>query len=384
MKINSTIVNKLEKNNTIFNSTIFMIILKYYLFIIFHTNLKISMPRELSLIVNFVYLICLSLIFLNLKSDIKDKILIFIGGLITLISKNGNILIFFMLAIYARNNKLSIKHIVKIYTIISLIMFLTILISYTLGIIGNGVYTHYRNGIPRIDFGFGNPNVPFLCLMPILTGYIYLKFDKYSIIDRIIILVVLLFLYFNTYSRTGLIAILITLTFIEVVRVININYIKNNKYIAFALGNIFTIMCLFSIFVAIFLNKWKFNVLLSSRPEYWNFYLREINFIGFNKTTELIYPLDNSYIYLLKMFGILSGLLIVFMIAYTSIKTIKEGNVRLYSIIAMFSIYSFGENIFFDKALCPLLIILTMYFIDDFGDLLNKIKGMARRKIDEK
>lgn len=363
----------------IFILTLFTITLKYYVFLVFNTNLKIGTPKPLSLIMNAIYLICLFGILLYLKSDIKDKLLIGIGLIITILSRDENIMIFFLLAIYAKNNNISVREIVIYYTTINLMMFLGILVLYMTGILGNGVYTHYRNGVARIDFGFGNPNVPFLCLLPILSGYIYLKYDKYSILDRIIIVAVVMYIYFNTYSRTGLLATIMTLVFIEILRFIGSERIKTNKIIKFLLSNIFSILLLFSIFVALYLNSWEYNVLLSSRPEYWNYYLKEITFFGINKSTELIYPLDNTYIYLFKMYGIMAGIFIIYLITKSTSKVLKEGNIMLYSLVAMYCIYGFGENVFFNKSLSPIFIILVIYFIDDFKHYVELLKNKSKR-----
>lgn len=379
MNLINQLIKKIEKCKFIFVLTLFIITFKYYVFLVFNTNLKIGIPKVWSLSTNFIYLSCIIGLLLYLKSDIKDKLLIMIGVIITLLSKNENIMIFFILAIYAKNNEISIKEIILYYTVINLTMFIGILTLYTFGILGNGVYTHYRNGVARIDFGFGNPNVPFLCLLPILAGYIYLKFDKYSIIDRVIIVLIVIYIYRNTYSRTGLIATIATLIFIEILKLIGVKIIKSNKIIKFLLINIFSILTLISLFVAIYLNSWEYNVLLSSRPEYWNYYLKEITFFGINKSTDLIYPLDNTFIYLFKMFGILTGLLITYLITKSTKKIINEGNIMLYSLVAMYNIYGFGENVFFDKALCPIFIILVIYFLDDFEKFINLLKNRYMR-----
>lgn len=374
-------INKYKLN---FILTIFVIALKYYLFLVFKTNLDTNVPRLLNLAVNGIYALSLLGLVFNLKTDLKDKVLIGIGLIIAALSKNENLLIFFMLGVYAKNNKIKVREIILYYTIINLILFMSIFLLNLIDVIPDGLDIHFRNGVARKDFGFGNPNVPFLCLVSIIAGYIYLRFKKYSIIDRVVIICVLAYVYFNTYSRTGLLALAITLIMIEIIKLIKIDTIKNNKIVNVLTSHIFTIVFSGSVFVALFLNQYKFNKILSSRPEYWNFYIKRLGFFGTNSASGASYPIDNTYIYLISVFGVVSGLFIIYVAFVANRNIINEGNKNLYCVVVMFTIYGFGENVILNKALSPLLIILTMYFLDDFAKIVNSTFTKVRSRINER
>lgn len=382
--INLDLIKRLKKADGYLLLCLVAMISKYYLFLVYSTNLQIGVPKLINIFINMIYLIGLGLIFINLRLDFKDKILFLIGIIITLLSKNENMLIFFMLGIYSKNNNISIKRIIIYYAVINLVFFVFIFLLNYLGILSDGVNTHYRNEIERQDFGFGNPNVPYLCLVPILSAYIYLNIDKYSFKNKAIIVAIITFIYFTTYSRTGMLTMVIALILIELLRKVDFDIVNKNTTLKVIFSSIFLLIGILSIVIAV-LNGDKLNLFLSSRPRYWNYYISHVSLLGLNSSTELMYPLDNSYIYLLSMFGVVASIFICYIIIKGTYLIIRKKDIGVFCLINIFFVYSFGENIFFNKALNPVMIILITYFLDDFAVIVNniskKIKMINKRRL---
>lgn len=322
---------------------IFVLICKSYFYFIYAVNLKSCIPNNLNFLFIWTFRIFLLSLILFINWNIYDILFFIIGLLISIFTDNSNILAFFVIGVYCRNNNISNNYLVKNYLFITFIFFLSMILLNMFEIIPNG-QLHYRGNIPRNDFGFGNPNSPFLACLPLYAGYIYLRFNEYDKYDRILLLTVSLIIYSQTYSRTGLITIFIILLFIEFLKRAHIG---KNKILLYSIILLPTLIALFSFFTAIFLNNDFFNKILSDRPQAWNAYIQNIKILGNSNyyTIRNNYPLDNSYLYSFVLYGILFTICLIGIYNYYLYKNVIDNNGKILAICSIFLIYSFGENI---------------------------------------
>lgn len=366
-----------NKNNDIthllLSSLIFTLICKSYFYFIYVVNLKSHIPTNLNFIFVWTFRIFLLSLILFIKWDIHNILLFIIGLLISIFTDNSSLLAFFVIGIYCRNNNISNNYLIKNYLFITALFFLGMILLNMFNIIPNG-QLHYRGNIPRNDFGFGNPNSPFLACLPLYAGYIYLRFDDYDNYDRILLFTVSLIIYSQTYSRTGMITIFAILLFIEFLKRVNI---CKNKFLSYLIILMPTLITLFSFFTGIFLNNDFFNKILSYRPQAWSVYIQNIRILGNSNyfTLRNTYPLDNSYLYSFVLYGILFTILLIGIYTYYLYKNVTDNNGKIIAISSIFLIYSFGENILLNINLnFTLILVLSSISLEKLHYYLkNKI-----------
>lgn len=349
---------KTGKYQVIYILLIYFLIAKKYMHLIYNNILYKPNPIVGTTVFLFGLFLALNLIVSKItKSDI---ILLIFGGLTFILCKEQLILIYIIMAISAKN--IDNDKIIKYYLGFNLLFLLVVVIGNAIGIIPDTADLHYRivNGVQKIrhDFGFGNPNAMFFYLMPIYTGYIYIRYEKYNWIDRILLWSVAIFVSVTTYSRTGFAVIVLGLIMIEIFKYIDI---FKFKFIKLIVTNIPLILILLSLFIGfVFAASPKLNSLLSARPEYWNKYLRGISLFGSVQSSSMFdtYPLDNSYVYLLSLYGILVTISFVLITNFSLNKFIEQKDYKFIIIITMFFLYGFGENILFSASLNFTLILM--------------------------
>ena len=352
-------LNKKIKNcNMIYILLIYFLSAKKYISLIYNEILYKENP-----IVNatvFLFALFLGLNLIVSKFTRSDIILLIFGVVTFVLSKDQLILIYIIMAISAKN--IDNDKIIKYYIGFNLVFLLGVVIGNAVGIIPDSIDLHYRlvNGVQKIrdDFGFGNPNAMFFYLMPIYTGYIYIRYEKYNWLDRIVLWSLAIFVFVITYSRTGFFVIILGLIMVEIFRYIDI--FKFN-FIKIVVTNIPLILILVSLFIGVvFAKNPKLNSLLSARPEYWNKYLSNMSIFGNSQSNSMFYtyPLDNSYVYLLSLYGILVTLLFILITNFSLNKFIEQKNYKFLIITLMFFLYGFGENILFSASLNFTLILM--------------------------
>ena len=312
------------------------------------------------------------LLILFIRWNTSDLILLMICFAVTYLCKTSTFLAFFVMGIFCKSNKISAEYLIKNYLYITAVFFLGIILLNTFKIIPNSESVHFRNNNIRNDLGLGNPNAPFLSSIPLYAGYIYLRFDKYDILDRVLLISVSLLLYSQTYSRTGLITIFTILAFVEIVKRVNI---RNNKFAIFTLSYFPLLITTFSFFTAIFLNFRFFNKLLSDRPELWNIYIKNIKLFRNENYFNLkdLYPLDNAYIFAFALYGIVFTVLMLVLYTYFMKKNVRENNGKILAVCSMFLMYAFGENMLFNAALnFTLILAITSLSSENFFNTSNK------------
>lgn len=332
------------------SSIIFIFIAKHYAFSLYVVNYGESIPFNINAPLVYGYRLLLIALILFTKWSLYDIVLFGIGCLMTLVIRNSMFVTFFILGIYCKTNKISSNYLVKNYFFITSFFFLGMIVLNTLNIIPNGIDVHFRNNVARNDFGFGNPNAPFLASLPLYAGYIYLRYDKYDIYDRVLLIAVSLLIYSQTYSRTGLITILGILLFIEIIKKSDI---RDNKCATIFLTCIPLSITLFSFFTAKVLNIRIINKILSNRPMLWNIYIDHIKILKNNYyfTLRENYPLDNTYIFSFVLYGIVITLIWLIIYTYFMNKSALSHDGKSLAVCSIFLIYAFGENMLFNTGL---------------------------------
>lgn len=340
----------------LFSIMILIFISKAYAFSIFEVNMGIYIPREINFVLVWGFRICLGLLILFTKWNLDNIAFIAIGFIVTILCKNSNLFAFVVLGVYCKSNKISANYIVKTYLYLTAIFFLGTILLNTFKIIPSSADVHFRNNNIRNDFGLGNPNAPFLAALPIYAGYIYLRFDKYDNIDRLLLISISLLIYSQTFSRTGLITIFAILSFVEIVKRVDIT---KNKYARFVLSYLPILIAAFSFFTAKFLNFRFFNKLLSERPKLWNIYSGHIKLFRNADyfTLRESYPLDNAYIFSFVLYGIVFTLLFLFVYTYFMKQSVIKNNGKVLAICSLFLIYAYGENMLLNPHLNFTLIL---------------------------
>lgn len=368
---------KLSYNKDImFFFIITFFILKKYLVIVCDNILQTN-----SILINICYALFAILTIIKIiisRIEKEEIILIILSFLLYFITKDKSLLIYMSIAIAAKD--IEFRKIVKYYFVVNLGLFLAVAISVAVGILPDVGAISYRAGTDKIrsDFGFLNPNIPFLNLLPVFAGYMYLRFDKYTIYDRVLLLLSTIYIYMETDSRTGFLSIILGMLFLELIKRIDIKKYVSIQYII-VLGPI--IMSAVSIVIGTILSgNYELNKLLSYRPIYWNEYLGKITLWGGNYTEKLnLIPLDNSYIYLLA----LSGIVIYITIMYILCKSIKIAiyleNKGFIVATYTFLIYALSENVLYDRPLNFPIVLSFIYFIEYIKNL-NILEKYKMRK----
>lgn len=362
-------MTELLKKKHLIGLLIFTFIAKYYALIIFEVNFNMPMPLAIRIFTDGLMIVLFGILAFNIKLQRKEKIILIISIIMSLLSKDELLLTYIILCLFINSNKIEDSYIIKSYFIISCIFYIIIMLGGYLGIL-NGSSLYYRGESLRNPLGFGNPNTVFFAILPIYAAYIYLRFDKYSILDRIFILLSSIFIYYKTYSRTGLATMIIVLIIVEIVRKININ-----KLARLIISNIPLICFFLSIFLALTWETVGLNDILSRRPEYWNLYIQNANMLSGIDISQIEWtpPLDNSYIFSISNFGIINTIVIGIVIYIGFYMIVKKGDKKSICIGLIFFIYALGENVFFNKAInFSLIIILNSFMNYEFRNFIQK------------
>lgn len=382
-------LNKNDKSSILskllFTVTLLMILLRKYMISILRTDIPIDNITSL-LFYGSIGLLFLQFLLIK-KHNLTELSIFFISCLLYVMTREGSILVLILLAI-------SIRYIEDDYVVKSY-MFLTIffvVVCILLGNLRNDIaqvpQIHYRftrgQYVPRETFGFTNPNSVFLFLLPVFAGYIYLRYENYNMIDRILLFLTTYFIYNKTMSRTGFLTILVALIFVDVVR--NLDFKRYSK-VANSIKFIPIIFLIVSVAIGtIFSNVKIFTKALASRPIHWNVYLMQegslITLFG-NKYSDIVkvsHPLDSSYIYIVAMLGIVSLIFFMYLL-YKGLEIFIEKEQKKYIIIIfMFLIYALAENILLESGYNFTIILLIKHVMNNnfnklpIRDLFNKNK----------
>ena len=366
----------------LFSITLTIILLRRYM--VFNLEPTAFIERSSSLL--FYGSIGLLVIqFLMIKKHNITELAIFLTSCVLYVfTREGAILVLILLAISVRD--IDDEYVVKNYLIINAIFIIAfILIGNFLPDLIKISDTHYRfkDGIyiVRNCFGLHNPNLVFFYSIGVYAAYIFLRFDKYNMLDRAILLLVTLFIYKVTMSRTGLMTMIAALLLVDILKYLDL---KKNTKISFLVKISPILIWAGSVAIGLLFSKNElFNSVLASRPKFWNIYLtQEGNFLSlfgnvYSAEIKQANPLDNSYVYLTVMLGLVSVVFFMFLLYKGLDILIKKNENKYIAVIAMFLVYSFAENILFEAGFNFGIVFLIKYIILD-----DTLKNKFRRRKD--
>ena len=366
----------------LFSITLTIILLRRYM--VFNLEPTAFIERSSSLL--FYGSIGLLVIqFLMIKKHNITELAIFLTSCVLYVfTREGAILVLILLAISVRD--IDDEYVVKNYLIINAIFIIAfILIGNFLPDLIKISDTHYRfkDGIyiVRNCFGLHNPNLVFFYSIGVYAAYIFLRFDKYNMLDRAILLLVTLFIYIVTMSRTGLMTMIAALLLVDILKYLDL---KKNTKISFLVKISPILIWAGSVAIGLLFSKNElFNSVLASRPKFWNIYLtQEGNFLSlfgnvYSAEIKQANPLDNSYVYLTVMLGLVSVVFFMFLLYKGLDILIKKNENKYIAVIAMFLVYSFAENILFEAGFNFGIVFLIKYIILD-----DTLKNKFRRRKD--
>ena len=366
----------------LFSITLTIILLRRYM--VFNLEPTAFIERSSSLL--FYGSIGLLVIqFLMIKKHNITELAIFLTSCVLYVfTREGAILVLILLAISVRD--IDDEYVVKNYLIINAIFIIAfILIGNFLPDLIKISDTHYRfkDGIyiVRNCFGLHNPNLVFFYSIGVYAAYIFLRFDKYNMLDRAILLLVTLFIYKVTMSRTGLMTMIAALLLVDILKYLDL---KKNTKISFLVKISPILIWAGSVAIGLLFSKNElFNSVLASRPKFWNIYLtQEGNFLFlfgnvYSAEIKQANPLDNSYVYLTVMLGLVSVVFFMFLLYKGLDILIKKNENKYIAVIAMFLVYSFAENILFEAGFNFGIVFLIKYIILD-----DTLKNKFRRRKD--
>lgn len=354
----------------LYTITLIMILLRKYMVSILRKDIPIDNITSL-LFYGSIALLFLQFI-IRKKHNITEILIFMFACILYILTREGSILVLILLSISIRD--INDKYVVKSYMILNLMFILACMLLGSLAQhIAQIPEVHYRliegRYVARETFGFANPNSIFLFLLPVFAGYIFLRFDKYNNIDRILLVSTVLYMYINTRSKTGCLAIIGALILLEILRFVDL---KNNKFIQYIIKLSPIIFLIGSILIGtLFKNSDLFNKILSSRPKHWYAYLIEdgsmFTLFG-NNYSELVktsHPLDNSYIYIIAMLGIVSLIFFMYLL-YRGLDIFIKNNQKKYIVVVMlFLVYSLAENILLEAGYNFAIILLIKHIMNN-------------------
>ena len=361
----NSLSKKIDIRKIAFTFILLLIITRKYLISFINPSIDIGLVKSLLFYGSILGLLILFIT--DSKKSVSEIILVGICFILYLLNREGAILLIVLLAVSAKN--IDDRYIVKNYLIMTAIFLVGALIIFNVfPWLEHNQEVHYRYMIKidalvvRMDYGLGNPNAIFYYMVTIYSAYIFLRFKKYNFIDRIILFASAFFIYQTTYSRTGGYTIFAGLIFVEIIRFLDIKNIKPLKLLAKISPILISVISVITGYF--FYNNSMVNRLLASRPKYWNVYLaQEGNFLSifgnhYDSTIKSLNPLDSSYIYIICVLGLLTWVLFMYLL-YTGIGGFIEDDKKSYlTVIVIFLIYSFAENLLLEAGLSFAVVLL--------------------------
>jgi len=222
-------------------------------------------------------------------------------------------------------------------TLLGLFFSITLIVLLvSVGIFENNIYID-QLGRVRNFFGFRNPNYLSLYVFSFSILLVLYKKSKKSIF---ISFVLLLIMYYFTRSRTPFLAFFIFIFMIFFIGKKN----RRKKYVTLIL--LIYGALLFYIYTSMFYNNFQtLNTILSYRLSYINLFFYNMTFFDFIfGGNNFIITLDNSYLMILKNFGIIYLIYILFKAYFIKEKLIKFNKFEISFIITIL-IFGFFESV---------------------------------------
>ena len=336
----------LEKFNKIL---IVIITVCFRLVALFYSNTVLNY----SLIAVLVGLCAINMFYKNYnnKQTIVMAIFLLISSLMFVVYNEDNLFIYFICALAFMDEK-NDKKIVALFTIITIIGFISVILAGETGLIN--VRISGRVGIYRSSLGFGNVNTPFVYYTAIIFGLYYLFGDNKKILIPIYIIATLIAMYIfkETDSRTGY---YIYYLFIGSSLLYNK---KANKYFSEIIPYTFFIFLFISIAIALLYGQDHsndVNIFLSNRPYFSYYYIK--NFLWFNllgNNSNFYYVLDNFYLATLVKMGFVGFIAYAYTFVKGSILYKKDEKINI--IVFFLLLYGILESNFYGNFIYVLLL----------------------------
>lgn len=365
---------KTSKRNIIsmglYTITLIMILLRKYM---------ISMLREdipIDRVTSLLFYGSIGLLFIQFlirKKHNMTELAIFIAACVLyVLTKEGSILVLILLAISIRD--IDDKYVVKSYMVLNILFIIgSMMIGNLMPYITQVPEVHYRiiegRYIARETFGFTNPNSIFLFLLPVYAAYIFLRFDKYDIFDRVILIVTTFYIYDKTMSRTGVATIIGALVVVEILKFIDL---RKSKIISNVIKIAPILFLIISLLMGTVLSEVSiFNKLLASRPKHWSFYLtgegKVFTLFGnkFSEATRIAHPLDSSYVYIVAFLGLVSLVFFMYLLYKGLDIFIKRNDKKYIAVVLLFLICSLAENILLEAGYNFTIILLIKHIMNN-------------------
>lgn len=312
------------------------------------------------------------------KYNLIHLLLLGIFGIQFLLSKNITMAYTYYLCLALFT--VDFRFIMKWFIIINAILFSIFMITNVLGINP----TEYLEG--RNDFGFGNPNTAFISMFIIWSSFFYYIFYSEKKIDYILLISMIFLMYTQTMTRTGLLTAVMTLLAFFILKSVDVR----KKYFKIFTTAFPVLMTLFSLVITLFFSEnYLINKILSHRPVYWRAYLlhpsKGINLVGYPPIIRDILftqrmPLDSGYIWSLYSLGIITFLILLFLICYTLYNLCKENKKDQIMLMVSILIYCFAESIMLDLT-TNIGIVLIIYGISKMKVKSFETIILSRKKL---
>ena len=262
------------------------------------------------------------------------------------IAREANVLSVVMLIVAMKG--IDIKREVKLLTMVSAIIFLTVFLLSKIGVLYDDIYYFSRIGeiIIRHSYGFKHPNQMFLRYFIILILFIYIMEDNLKLKHIVLTMPLSCFMYAVNKSRTCMICVVILYIAIFILKY---GGRKINKLMAWG----FSYACIINSIISgimLFIPKESPLLIFLDRLFTGRIYLMQ-KYFEENSATILGSPLasgiviDNSYIYMLTHYGIVIILCYIIATAFVSKRCYKYKNYYALCIIGILHIYALMENI---------------------------------------
>lgn len=348
---------KIDKiNKGLFLLALFCIIFRKYIEIF--VDKDVPLGRTSSLLLYGSMGLFLIQFLINKNRNKNGIFFLAIAGVLYVITRDGSILAMMLLALAMEvvGDRFSIKS----YFSIHVLLFIGgMIFAVVYPDLAHRQEIHYRivdgYNYARYSFGAGNPNAVFYLLLPVYAAYIFFRFKKYNIWDRLILLATMYVIYTNTDSRTGLLSIVACLLVVEILKRVDI---KENKLFKSCISLFPIFITLVTVVLAVFFYNNKVLIkLLSSRTKYWHTYIQGqgklFTLFGndYSAAMKIENPLDSSYIYIIAMLGMVSLILILYVLSKALYEHCKNDNKEKIVVILMFLIFGFGENMLLEAAI---------------------------------
>ena len=194
----NSLSKKIDIRKIAFTFILLLIITRKYLISFVNPNIDIGLVKSLLFYGSIAGLLVLFIT--DSKKTISEIILVGMCFLLYLINREGAILLIVLLAVASKN--IDDRYIVKNYLVITAIFLVGALIIFNVfPWLEYNQEVHYRymkkidDLVVRMDYGLGNPNAIFYNMVTIYSAYIFLRFKKYNLIDRIILFGSVFFIY---------------------------------------------------------------------------------------------------------------------------------------------------------------------------------------------